>query len=439
MANAKSASLNQSKGAQQRIAILSHAHPSVSKGGAETAAYSLFTSLLSLGVDAIFIAACERKQMPRLDLGSSREHAVIFDYQHYDHFFQLSAPQIWSKVLQLLSSERIQIANFHHFLNFGINTLRKTAIETDINVVLTLHEFLAICNHHGQMVTRPAQHLCTKSSPSACGTCFPERSLQQFALRTEMFLQSLEPVDAFISPSHFLTERMKAWGLPSDRMNIVENGLPTVPSAPLINSKSADSTYVFGYFGQITPFKGVDILLRAAEYISQNTELSSRISMRIHGNLIGTSDDFASQFKAALEKHKFITHLGAYDNAQVGKLMNECDYVVVPSIWWENSPVVIQEAFAAGRPVICTGIGGMAEKVKNGISGLHFGKGDHADLARALISAMELNMFEKLTAGLPKVIDSAQMAQEYLKVFDQACNIRPGASKNSSGNHGRKN
>ena len=47
------------------------------------------------------------------------------------------------------------------------------------------------------------------------------------------------------------------------------------------------------------------------------------------------------------------------------------NYVVVPSIWWENSPVVIQEAYAARRPVICSGIGGMAEKVIDGVTGLH--------------------------------------------------------------------
>ena len=62
--------------------------------------------------------------------------------------------------------------------------------------------------------------------------------------------------------------------------------------------------------------------------------------------------------------------------------MSACDYILVPSTWWENSPVVIQEAYAAGRPVICTGIGGMAEKVPNRRSGLHFRLDDGADLAR---------------------------------------------------------
>ena len=60
------------------------------------------------------------------------------------------------------------------------------------------------------------------------------------------------------------------------------------------------------------------------------------------------------------------------------------DAVLVPSIWWENSPVVIQEARRNRRPVICSDIGGMAEKVRDGIDGLHFPVGDAAALADLL-------------------------------------------------------
>ena len=61
--------------------------------------------------------------------------------------------------------------------------------------------------------------------------------------------------------------------------------------------------------------------------------------------------------------------------------MAETDWVVVPSRWWENSPLVIQEAFMHGRPVICSGIGGMAEHVQDRVSGLHFEVGDDQSLA----------------------------------------------------------
>ncbi len=71
---------------------------------------------------------------------------------------------------------------------------------------------------------------------------------------------------------------------------------------------------------------------------------------------------------------------------QLDELMAGVDWVVVPSIWWENSPLVIQEAFAHGRPVICSDIGGMAEKVTDGVNGLHFRAATRSSLAATIIA-----------------------------------------------------
>ena len=72
----------------------------------------------------------------------------------------------------------------------------------------------------------------------------------------------------------------------------------------------------------------------------------------------------------------------------MAKLLGAVDWVITPSIWWENAPLVIQEAFQQRRPVICSDIGGMAEAVTNGHDGLHFRTGDSADLARVMRRAM---------------------------------------------------
>ena len=76
---------------------------------------------------------------------------------------------------------------------------------------------------------------------------------------------------------------------------------------------------------------------------------------------------------------------GPYDESRVDELMQSVDVIIVPSVWWENSPLVIQEAFRNGRPVICSDIGGMAEKVRNGLDGFHF----HAGSSLALSSLLK--------------------------------------------------
>jgi glycosyltransferase involved in cell wall biosynthesis len=82
--------------------------------------------------------------------------------------------------------------------------------------------------------------------------------------------------------------------------------------------------------------------------------------------------------------------------------MDDIDWVVVPSIWWENSPLVIQEAFMYGRPVICSDIGGMAEKVTDGVNGLHFRAGNPRSLADVMTRAAgDRELWAKLSSAPP--------------------------------------
>ena len=75
----------------------------------------------------------------------------------------------------------------------------------------------------------------------------------------------------------------------------------------------------------------------------------------------------------------------------------------MPSIWWETGPLVVMEAFQYGRPVICSDIGGMSEKVTDGVNGLHFRRRDPEDLADVMQRAVETpGLWEELHAGVPR-------------------------------------
>jgi glycosyltransferase involved in cell wall biosynthesis len=98
--------------------------------------------------------------------------------------------------------------------------------------------------------------------------------------------------------------------------------------------------------------------------------------------------------------------------------MARTDWVVVPSVWWENAPLVIQEAFRHRRPVICSGIGGMAEAVRDGVDGLHARPGDAADLARVLRRAMETpGLWDHLAAAAPTVPDMADAVAAHRAIY----------------------
>lgn len=397
-----------------RIAVISHAHPSVSKGGAEVAAYSLYNGLRKIGCDAIFIAACPESARNKAFRASEHEYLIFTRGEMFEHFFQLGEQHIGAEIEEILRARRIQLVNFHHFTNFGLGALRRIRALPDLRMAFTIHEFLALCFNHGQMITAAGQRLCEAPSLEACVSCFPNRSRTDFFHRSRLFLEVLSSFDQIVAPSHFLAERFCEWGLDEAKMFVVENGLAHLPQPEPDTAERRRRVWTFGFFGQINPFKGVDILLDAAELLKR--ERVSNVRIRIHGNLVGQTEQFCNRFRDACSGGS-VEYFGAYDNRNVARLMADCDYVVTPSRWWENSPVVIQEAFGVGRPVLCSGIGGMAEKVRNGVSGLHFRVGDAADLAHSIVEAASPETYRRLVRGLPRPFDGAEMARRYLEVF----------------------
>lgn len=400
-----------------RVAVVSHSHPSISKGGAEISAYSLYCGLREIGHDAIFIAACARTDKGKLAFGSEHEFAVYFDHSKYSHFYHLADEQVVEELTTLLQIQGIQTVNFHHFLYVGVNALRAVQRDLRLRCFLTIHEFLAICAHYGQMVTRPQQLLCSESSNEACGSCFPEHVRADFQVRKNKMHEAFSGFEGFISPSKFLAARFVQWGLDASRIEVIENGLLTHRADKTrkryVAAARGEDRCVIGFFGQINPFKGVDVILDAADLIAADKSLASRVQLKIHGNLVGQSEAFLERFDTSIERHPFLAFAGPYNSAVVEDLMGQCDYVLVPSKWWENSPVVIQEAYAVGVPVICTGIGGLAEKVVPGVSGLHFELGDAHSLVEVIHNAVKHETIQALRSGLPAVDTAADMAKKY--------------------------
>jgi len=99
--------------------------------------------------------------------------------------------------------------------------------------------------------------------------------------------------------------------------------------------------------------------------------------------------------------------------------MENVDWVIVPSRWWENSPLVIQESFMHRRPVICSNIGGMAEKVTDGVDGLHFRVGDPEDLARVIAeAATSSQQWRNLSANISPIYPMRTHVEELVKLYD---------------------
>jgi glycosyltransferase involved in cell wall biosynthesis len=211
--------------------------------------------------------------------------------------------------------------------------------------------------------------------------------------------------DHFVSPSEFLMTRFVEWGLDPAKCSVIENGLdihePTPPRASPAGRRNR-----FAYFGQITLFKGVDVLLDAVTRIPEAVWGDDSQLMIFGGNLERQPKPFQEKIEALVERAgNRVRFYGAYQNTEMPRLMRNIDWTIIPSIWWENSPIVIQEAFFHGRPMIASNIGGMAEKVTDGVDGLHFRAGSSEDIRRPIdieeCARRHVAVYDRIAAGRP--------------------------------------
>ena len=152
---------------------------------------------------------------------------------------------------------------------------------THAPIVYTLHEYLPICSRDGQMIRTTNNELCDHASPARCHECFPQTTAQAFLLRQRFIQAQLSLVDLFLAPSRFLMNKYVEWGIPAGKIRFEDYGradlrLPAEPSESRARTR-------LGFFGQFSPYKGVDVLLEAMRQIELerlNAVSSTRTSMR---------------------------------------------------------------------------------------------------------------------------------------------------------------
>lgn len=428
-----------------RVLYVSHNHPDVRPGGAETYALELFRAMKKFGSYSPILLAKAGPPMsadyrphphtPFAKVNSNGDEYFFYtDHSDFDPFYgTFKDKSLYTTHLRrFLEAYRPDVVHFQHTHFIGYDAIRITHQTLPRSaIVYTLHEFLPICYRQGQMVRTVAEELCERSSPLRCHECFPKVSAQAFFLRKRFIESHFSLVDMFLAPSHFLRERYIEWGIPPDRIRFEDYGRVEVDSSRLDESDrpaidGAERRNRFGFFGQFTRFKGADVLLRAMKILSQN---GSDAHLWLHGaNLEMQPSEYQDTFHELLAATRGnVTFAGRYEPWHIGRLMESIDWVVVPSIWWENSPLVIQEGFLHGRPIICSDVGGMAEKVNDGKDGLHFKLGDHDSLADVIQRAADSpGLWEKLRSGISPVYAMTDHATSLTALYDEllAANAR---------------
>jgi glycosyltransferase involved in cell wall biosynthesis len=416
--------------AKTRVLYVVHNHPSLFPGGAETYALELFERLRdSDEIEPLLVARIGRNRMPEggrpgtpfstID-GEPDQYFLFTENDRLDGFLMTSRDKSLyaTHFAEFLRTYKPDVVHFQHtsFIGYdAISTARRVLPEAPI--VYTLHEYIPICYREGQLLRTPHkdEELCLKASPRRCHECFPEIPKQNFFLRERFIKAHFENVDLFIAPSRFLLQRYVDWGIPPGRIIFEDYGRR--PAVKLAETDAERPRNRFAFFGQLNPYKGVETLLTAMVSVG---ERQPDAHLYLHGaNLELQSSEFQEKFAMLLDEAAAnITFKGPYQTSNLPRAMQEVDWVVVPSLWWENSPLVIQEAFMHGRPVICSDIGGMAEKVTDGVSGLHFDVGDPDSLAATIEqAATEEGLWERLRDGIPHVLTVDEHVSNLTRIY----------------------
>ncbi|MFY8149364.1 MAG: glycosyltransferase [Prochlorococcaceae cyanobacterium] len=410
---------------------LVHGHQQFLVGGAENAAFSLFREAQKHPeIEAWILAAVHTSKHVlahgelRSVEGTDREYLLGTSCDWF-RFTNTHISSLRRGLQRLINHVDPDVIHLQHYVHFGIDIIPLLqSLCPRAKIVLTLHEYLALCRHNGQMVTTHQLSLCDQATPLSCSMCYPEHSSSDFFLRHHYIKTIIESCDALISPSMFLVERYRDCGIDHPIFLVIENGLPNHFDACNVNGISSPPSTAgnldrFGFFGQLNVYKGPLLLFKAANLLQELG--SANFTINIYGaNLEQQPEDFQQQFKLYHDKVRERVHLrGSYRQSELKMLMQENDWIVVPSIWWENSPVVIQEAFFYDRPVIGSNIGGTNEKI-NGLGGITFTERSESALAAAIDKAIgNTSLHQALRKQIPPPITASDSLFMHLSLYQE--------------------
>jgi glycosyltransferase involved in cell wall biosynthesis len=454
-----------------RILQIIHAFPPYSEAGSENYTYALSQALRRLGHEvAVFhrvadpaqeeyaLTAGEVTGLPVYRLNNTFRYCDRFEktYRNADIDARFGA---------VLDRFRPEVVHFHHLTCLSTSCVFE-AKRRGLPVVMTLHDYWLICQR-GQFLKRDVS-LCSGQEDGECVRCLAHqlsisggsawvskidrkimpsppyfrgglaeirrrlygrfsrlffqrqaRALAEVRTRMAHVREVCAAVDLFISPSQFLQEQFLAFGLPADKVLFSPYGhegsaFPDVAQAALLSGRPLR----FAFTGTVIPPKGVHLLIEAFRTIP-----ASAARLTIYGGEV-PYEGFPEYGKTLRELAAGCNHIvfaGPYRPTEVGRLLQEVDVLVVPSIWYENAPLTIQEAFLAKVPVITADLGGMREFVQDGVNGLLFRPRDAADLREKIRRMIDHPaLIEQLSKGAPAVKtiieDAVTMANRYEKL-----------------------
>jgi glycosyltransferase involved in cell wall biosynthesis len=314
------------------------------------------------------------------------------------------------------------------------STLR-AAMELQIPTVVTLTDFWFLCpriillRSDGQLCAPPFDAVtCARClgeekrryripgwiAPGLMSTFWRKQrdSVARIQARMKFLRTTLNRVDAIISRSQFLHNLYVEAGIASEKLVFSRQGQDFPDLTPEVLSKPPNLHLRIGYMGQIAPHKGVHTLFEAVRQLP-----GVNLDVKAYGDAT-RFPSYTRRLQRIARQDSRLSLAGVYKRSEVSQVLQGLDVVVVPSLWYENSPNTIVEAFGHHTPVIASDLGGMAELVQHGVNGLLFKMGNSGDLARQLKRVSDQpDLLESFRQNITPIKSTRQEMAELVQIY----------------------
>lgn len=298
-----------------------------------------------------------------------RDNRELHDMRRVDAFTQA----VWARraaadVRRIIAAQRPDVVHLHNTFALVSSSVQWAAAGAGVPVVQTLHNFRLLCVQAMFLYRGGVCEACLGRLPwrGVLRKCYHDSTSQSAALAGMLAVHRAlgtyrNKVTRYIALTEFCRAKFIEGGLPAQRIVVKPN---FVEAGPVAGGPRRGALFV----GRLAPEKGIDTLLAALEQLP-------------NGNLevIGEGPE-----QAKLAAHPRVRLLGWRSPEQVREHMLRAAYLVMPSVWYENFPRTLVEAFSCALPVIASGLGALKELVAHGLTGLLFEPGSATELARQM-------------------------------------------------------
>ena len=293
----------------------------------------------------------------------------------------------------VLHKEQPDLIHIQHLM--GLPTSLIEAIR--VPFVITLHDYWYGCGN-AQLITNYDNTICPGPNRwfTNCGRCALSRAGQPnwlapaaaplMAWRNGRLRTILHRASKVIAPSHFVQQTYTELGLAGDNMAVIPHGIE-VPHEQiktiLANRQPRQpGTLHIGFIGSLGWQKGVHNLIAAVNQLPYEGG-----KLTVYGRL-DTFPEYVAELQQQAQ-HPGIHFAGPVSRTDLWSALAEFDIAVMPTLWYEASPLTIQELFAVNVPIVASRIGAMTEKIRDGIDGRLLPPNDIQSLHNVLLEYLE--------------------------------------------------